>query len=424
MGRRIAIATTLAAVVFGLWAFYRLAATASRGGESNPLYSTRRYDPYGTAALRELLAERGVPARTLERPRLDAGDSGVLIQVIPLPPRFSLSRLFGRSYQVHADHLKEWIAAGNTVVQLTRAHTGLMGELGIARADGGRPGGPAPDIEKQQAKGLAPDKLRCPVAEAAWTPAGRELVAGRGGAAGPLMLRAPSGFEAGHATWRPLATVRGATVAAELRHGDGRLVVVGAPTPALNGAVDQGANLELLLALAGDGPVILDEWSHGIGHEGTIIGLIRQFGLMPVLVQVVFVLALYIWSTCGHRRPDLDELTRRRATADQIETLGYLYSQTLSSADTVARVEREVVRRVAGALRCSPEALESGNVRLGPDTAQAVERIREDVAALRAPPKAIRRDAPFAAALRRSHDFAKERSNARRRARSPRAAIR
>src|SRR5512137_1546347 len=82
--KRSAILITVAALVLCVWAFYEVAYQASRGGESMPVYSTRRHDPYGTAALYELLRERGHPIRTLERSHLEPNDTGTLIQVLPL----------------------------------------------------------------------------------------------------------------------------------------------------------------------------------------------------------------------------------------------------------------------------------------------------------------------------------------------------
>ena len=66
-----------------------------------------------------------------------------------------------------------------------------------------------------------------------------------------------------------------AIVACEYRIGQGRLVVVGAPTPALNGMIGEAQNLDFLLSLIGKGPVILDDWMHGLGHEAdaTVSGL-------------------------------------------------------------------------------------------------------------------------------------------------------
>ena len=45
-------------------------------------------------------------------------------------------------------------------------------------------------------------------------------------------------------------------------------------------------------------------WSHGIGHEATIVNFLHDAGLLPVLIQLAFVASLYVWSTSGYRPPD------------------------------------------------------------------------------------------------------------------------
>ncbi|MFP4055246.1 MAG: hypothetical protein ACLF0G_00075 [Candidatus Brocadiia bacterium] len=435
MRRRLALAATVAVVVLVVWAFYRLAETASRGGQSNPLYSSLRYDPYGTAALRELLIERDVLFRTLERPHLEEDDRGTLIQVLPLRPGPSLFGLLGgggpQAASPSAEELAEWVAEGNTVVQLTRDSTPLMARLQrgltleevadlLARThEEGSDWRPAArELEEDQKKGLAPDDLGWPLLAASWTGAARDLLGDRAAAARPLKLRCPGELESGQAgEWRPVAeTAAGRVVAAEIAHGEGRLIVVAAPTPALNHALGEGGNLDFLLALAGEGPVILDEWAHGIGHKGTVLGLIRRFGLLPVLGQVVLVLALYVWSTRGHPRPPSDQPLRRRSVVEQVQTLGFLYRRTLSPEETARRVRREALRRLADGLHCSPEELEAGSAKLPPQEARQVAAVREALELRPRGRRAARWDARLARVLSLSHQFCEEKTHGRRRA--------
>ena len=105
--------------------------------------------------------------------------------------------------------------------------------------------------------------------------------------------------------WRPIAwleTDEGPVVAGEDRVGEGKLVIVGSTTPALNHSLGNVGNLEFLLTEIGNGPVIFDEWSHGIGRQATVMGFLRDVGLIPVLIQLAFVLLLYVRSTSGLRR--------------------------------------------------------------------------------------------------------------------------
>lgn len=378
MGKRWTLLLALMVLLAGGWAFYQLAVTVSRGGEHTPMYSVRRYDPYGSAALHQLLIQRRAHVHTLERPRLDADMRGVLVQVLPLPEdargddedaSSAMWQGAGEAdiYALSTRQVAEWIAAGNTVVQLTRHYTPLMRELGVPE-----PAAPvdriAERVEALQAHQRAgehpdaqPSRLRRARSVNEDDP--RRLV-----------LRLPRRFPAalgqgegseGSARWRPLwrlAEDAGAAdedvVVGAVEHGNGRLIVIGAPTLALNHTIGQADDLSVLLELLGDGPVTFDEWSHGVGHIGTIMELIRDFGLLPVVAQVVLVILVYHWSTRGYRRVDRDRPPRPRASIEQVQTLGYLYQQGMSLDATAARVRDEVRRRLAEAWRCAPDRLE------------------------------------------------------------------
>src|SRR5690242_13272830 len=103
-------AASLALLLAIAW-FYESAAFNSRVGDDAPLYSARRHDAYGSAALVDLLKERGIPVRTLERPSLEPEDHGILIQVLPMDGSGSTR------YRVPARQLADWISQGNTVIQ-------------------------------------------------------------------------------------------------------------------------------------------------------------------------------------------------------------------------------------------------------------------------------------------------------------------
>jgi hypothetical protein len=162
-------------------------------------------------------------------------------------------------------------------------------------------------------------------------------------------------------------------VAGEFSYGKGKLVVIGAPTPALNGTIDADGNLDFLLGYLsdhGDAPVILDEWSHGVGHEATVLSFLYSVGLVPVLAQLALLAGLYLWSNAGIRSPDDIAVARRPSSAEQIETLGFLYSRSLSRELTFARVQAEVERRMTDALHCRPDELAAQFGKLSAQTAR------------------------------------------------------
>jgi predicted Zn-ribbon and HTH transcriptional regulator len=168
-------------------------------------------------------------------------------------------------------------------------------------------------------------------------------------------------------------------VAGEYRIGQGKLIVVGSPTPILNGMLTQGGNLHFVLALISGNPVILDEWSHGIGHEATVIGFNRRVGLLPVLLQVLVIVILYAWSTSGFARQEDAPGQRQRSCIEQIETLGYLYSQSLDPEVTFERVYAEIQHRLAETLRCQPQEIADSLKLLDPSAKQKVEQLLERI---------------------------------------------
>lgn len=371
MNKRVVIAVSLSLAVVAVVAFFRLSKWQSRGGEEAPLYSTMRYDPYGTAALKELLHERGIKTSTLNGPRPTQKDRGVLIQT----PYYFRKGAWGRFNTgrglLQTQALREWITAGNTVIQLTRGESALLRDfLGKKEDDEMEGCDPcASAIQEHEERGRFPHLLPGEIVEARWV---YDIWADMGKSKeeiGPLILRSPLalaaleqdiGFIAAE-QWRPLAESDGNIVAIEFKVGKGRFIAVGAPTPVLNGDIEKGGNLDFLLWAIGDGPVIFDEWSHGVGRYGTIMGLMKEAHLVPVLLQIGFILAIYIWSTMGQKKSDRVEAERRRASIEQVETLGHLYSGAFSSAEVFRRVRQEAFGRMAKALRCPPSDV---NIRL------------------------------------------------------------
>lgn len=193
-----------------------------------------------------------------------------------------------------------------------------------------------------------------------------------------ISLRAPMVLApAADPRWRTLAGTRQGAYAGQMRVGRGRLIVIGAPTPILNNSLLENDNLEIVLSLIGKGPVIIDEWSHGIGHGGTIMDMLRRIGLLPVLLQLVFVIALYTWSTRGHRPQEIDVPPRLRSSVEQIETLGHLYSQSLKAEAAHTLVTQAVLKRMAGALRCRPTDVEKRAAQLPPVLAAKAQEISD-----------------------------------------------
>ncbi|MFO7898489.1 MAG: DUF4350 domain-containing protein, partial [Planctomycetota bacterium] len=357
-----------------------------------------------------------VPVHTLDRPRLRDDERGVLIQILPIDRGDLERRVPGGAptYGIATDHLRAWIARGNTVVQFTRDQTALMSSFGLTVADDFGVRLMAADIEKHQVEGGFPGSLPGSSCRVQWTADGRERAGPAGEERDLALWRSPRVFDIGpEAAWRPLATSHGRPAAAELRHGNGRFVVVGSPSPVLNHGIDRGGNLEFVLGLLGDGPVYFDEWSHGIGNAGTLIGLIREFGLMPALLQFLVVLAFYVWSVRGRHPPDVEPPARARARAEQVEVLGNLYERVLTPDQTRQRARDEVIRRVAAGLGCSVADVERGKIRPGPEPDRRVNEIVRTLRRLSQAQSEKRDRADVARALTLSSQFLEETSHVR-----------
>lgn len=380
MGKRLLAAATIMAIVLLVLMFYRFAGLASRGGASLPLYSFSRKDAYGCAALRDLLQLREGRVHVLDRPVIPPEWKGTLIQVLPVRSGAAgVAPVSTPRYQVRPDDLETWLRRGNTIIQLTRAETALMRHLGLVpeqeatEEDTDSVAAPPPGtaspvdsaaisaaglIEEKQRKGVFPDELPATLQPVLWTEPALALLPER---LPPLAMVGPGRFTvAGEKGCMVLARDMGGHVVAwSMNVGKGRLVVLGSPDVALNHAVDQGGNLPFLLASIGSGPVVLDEWSHGIGHATTVMELIREAGLVPVVLQLLFLLGLYIWSVSGQARPECASLERIRSSAEQIRTLGYLYRMSLNLREVFARTRVEVLRRLSQTTGTAPDALEA-----------------------------------------------------------------
>ena len=95
----------LACILATLAMFLRLSHVVSRGGETSPLYSIRRFDPYGAAALHRLLLLQDRTVLSLQRPRLDREHQGILLQILPVT---SIAGDDAVTYSLPTDMLLDW----------------------------------------------------------------------------------------------------------------------------------------------------------------------------------------------------------------------------------------------------------------------------------------------------------------------------
>lgn len=353
----------LSVVVIGA-AFVQMSVSAGRGGETMPLYSNRRFDPYGTAALYRVMERRVDTVLTLERPRFDKDHRGVLLQVLAIndEPWFDeLGDEVDNPYILPNSMLLDWIAEGNTLIQMTRRKTAVMEALGIEFAEASwadiyDQDAWAADIQNQQLKGVAPDELDIWDVLTSWRTADEETGPGNR----KVVLNASQTFTIeGPEGWRPRLWNGGEAHGGEIPYGKGRVIFVGSPSPALNHYLGDQENLIWLTELLGDDVVIFDEWAHGIGHGGTILETVKHFGMLPFLLQIPVWLLFYRWSAAGRSYATEGGTVRLRLNRQQVNTLGRLFDQAWDPAEKRRRVYDEVLIRLGTACRCDAGAVES-----------------------------------------------------------------
>ncbi|MEM8736989.1 MAG: DUF4350 domain-containing protein [Planctomycetota bacterium] len=364
MSRWLWIAVGLAVAV-AVAAFVELSIAAGRGGEAAPLYSNRRFDPYGSAALYRVMQQRAERVLSLERPRLTKEHRGVMLQILPLEAKTAFDELgdpIDDPYALPTEMLLDWVARGNTLIQITRRRTAVMRELGVAFASGGSTGldpegGWAEKLEQQQLKGAAPDVLNTWTVPAFWRSAEADVGPGNR----LVLLEAPRPFAVdGPPGWEPRLWNGREAHGGEIAHGQGRVIFVGSPSPALNHGLPRQDNLAWMLELLGRDTVVFDEWAHGIGHGGTVLETLAYFGLVPLLLQAPVWLLFYRWAFAGRRRlPSGVGDAGAEANRDAIDTLARLYHHAWPAAEKRRRVYDEVVHRFADACRCPPDQLET-----------------------------------------------------------------
>lgn len=122
----------------------------------------------------------------------------------------------------------------------------------------------------------------------------------------------------------------GRMVAAVIPHGQGRVLVVGAPELAMNVALARADNAQFwlsALAALGPGPYEFDEFHHGFTNERSVVDFARRYGLHFAVLQLLAGVAL--WSVAlkrfGRPRPPLE--AARVGATDALFAMARLYRE-------------------------------------------------------------------------------------------------
>ncbi|MDH5638739.1 MAG: DUF4350 domain-containing protein [Nitrospinota bacterium] len=358
-----AVAFTAAAIAAGVWLFFGLAEYTSRGGEGAPLYSVFRYDPYGAAGLMDYLKEKGVKTEAVIGPQLPDSTNATLIQVAEYRQNFN-----GSGARLSVKEVTQWVARGNTFIVFSRGGSPVGRKFGIFTRHT-RFSKWVNGVEDDQRAGKPPNRAIGNGKLGDWTGADTDLSPEK-----KLFLHEPTVLKT-QEDGRAKATVstKDGPVAFETKHGMGRIIVVGDPSPVLNGWIAKGGNLEFAMGFLDDGPVYFDEWSHGVGYGGSIMGLIIIYGLAPAIFQIAFALALFLFSGRGEDIPDLPEEKETLSGVDQVRALGRLYSKSMKPDEARKRVMQELMLRAHEVLGFPP-----GEIREAALRAPEAKRIRAE----------------------------------------------
>jgi hypothetical protein len=110
-----------------------------------------------------------------------------------------------------------------------------------------------------------------------------------------LVFRSPLFFEPGDPSWETLFFFEDEAVVVRRAWGDGDVVMVADSYLFSNEALRHHRFPDFLAWVIGDGPVVFDEYHHGLARQPGISTLIRKYRLHGVVLSLAALVALLIW---------------------------------------------------------------------------------------------------------------------------------
>ncbi|GEN08793.1 hypothetical protein SAMN05443572_108167 [Myxococcus fulvus] len=142
----------------------------------------------------------------------------------------------------------------------------------------------------------------------------------------------------------------GRMVAAVVPHGQGRVLVLGAPELAMNVALSRADNAQFwlsTLAALGPGPYEFDEFHHGFTNERSVVDFARRYGLHFAVLQLLAGVAL--WSVAlkrfGRPRPPPESV--RVGATDALFAMARLYREGRHHGFAAKLVARGLTQELA-----------------------------------------------------------------------------
>ena len=332
--------------------------------------STLDRGPEGTAALAGVVGRLGVEVESLRVglvPLVRRPEGSVL--VMPSEPGLLPSSVVG---DAELELLERFMARGSTLVVATHYPTAVLQEWNVDYVWDAleRPGRTAGAPRWNEARPLLPHPVTL---------------------GGPLAIVGRGGIESGP-TAEVLFAVDDVAVVLSRPVGKGALVVVADPTTITNAGIGREGNLDFWVSLIRhhlqpDGVVMFDDLHAGAADDHGVVAYARRAGMVPAMLLVLVLGALYLWragSRLGEILPPLDE-RNPRASSELVHALASLYQRAGLQAHALAVISRRFRRRMErrSGLPWDRKLLDPWVAQeLGTDAARAFGRIRRGFAAL------------------------------------------
>lgn len=362
---RLGVPAALLALVAG-----GVAAVLVLGPAAGGARSTLDRSPVGTAALAGVLGRLGLEVESLRVglvPLTRRPEGSVL--VMPSEPGLLPSSIVG---DAELEILERFMARGSTVVVATHYPTSVLAEWEVEYHWDSleRPGRAGAQARWHEALPLLPHPVTL---------------------GGPLAIVGRGGLEAGPSA-EVLYAVDDVAVALSRPVGKGTLVVVSDPSTITNAGIGRAGNLDFWVNLLRHhlepgGVIMFDDLHAGASDDHGVVAYARRAGMVPAMLLVLVVGALYLWragSRLGEILPALDE-RNPRASSELVHALASLYQRAGLRAHALAVLSRRFRRRMErrSGLPWDRKVLDPWVAQeLGTEAARTFGRIRRGFAAL------------------------------------------
>ncbi|MBS2030530.1 MAG: hypothetical protein JST54_21690 [Deltaproteobacteria bacterium] len=330
---------------------------AGARGEFAEPFSTYRSEPDGARALFLLAQQAGLPVerRHVDMEAVEGTPELVMLGIEGDEPekddapdagtRAYDRFLRGRLGEFQTKAVLDAVDRGATLIYaVTRDHP-FLGDLGVTFT-------PAEDHLSRQLVAFSPTAITEGVGEL------QSRISGYLSTATPASASKTSSSGL-HADALPLLVDRhhgDQAVALLLRRGQGRVLVMAAPTMASNRELAQGDAARFWLnALTelqtGSGKIEFDEYHHGFTGERSLMGYAARYGLPWAIAQGVFALALWSFALrrFGAARPIRE--SSQRATADYLLAMARIYRLGGHRQHAAGALVRGALRALQGMTR-------------------------------------------------------------------------